>query len=702
MKAVEANLLALMQKSPQFAIPIYQRTYSWAESECRQLWDDIIRVGRDNATPAHFIGSIVYIEKGQYQISAHQPLLVIDGQQRLTTVTLLVAALAEALAANGETFEPVDGYSEIKLRHYFLLNPLEAGERRFKLILSQTDKQSLIAIVGGLDQPPNPSQRITENFQLFKIWMAGLHGDYGPFCKGLSKLLVVDVALSRDHDNPQLIFESMNSTGRKLSQADLIRNYVLMGLEQGDQAHLYNHYWRPMEELFGQAAYTDQFDSFMRHYLTVKTGDIPRIDDVYDAFKGYATWTPVAEAGVEALLADVARYAGYYCVLALGKEADPHLKQAFADLREYRVDVAYPFLLAMYHDYAEDVLTAGEFVAATRLVESYVFRRAICEIPTNSLNRTFATFRKAIDSAHYLESVRAHFRSLASYRRFPNDDEFRQAIQIHDLYNMPRRSYWLRRLENGDSKETANVNQYTIEHIMPQNPNPSSEWQHALGPDWKRVQATWLHTLGNLTLTGYNSQYSDLSFPEKRDMKHGFAQSPLRLNQGLGQIAQWNEQTIQTRAAKLADMAIEVWPAPPLPAGMTIAPKPLATSAGYSLADHPALQHGPMSSLYRTFRQEVLALDPSVREEFLKLYVAYKAETNFVDVIPQASKLQLTLNMPFADLYDPQGIAEDVTSASKWGNGSVRVALSSNAELPYILGLVRQSLDRQLGPGDDA
>src|SRR6185437_15189358 len=229
----------------------------------------------------------------------HQPLLVIDGQQRLTTVTLLVAALAEALAEKGETFEPVDGFSAIKLRHYYLFNPLEAGERRFRLILSQTDKQSLIAVVGELDQPPNPSERITANYQLFKTWITGLKGDYGPACKGLNKLLAVDVALSRDHDNPQLIFESMNSTGRKLSQADLIRNYILMGQEQSQQAHLYNHYWRPMEELFGQVAYTDQFDSFMRHYLTVKTGEIPRIDDVYDAFKEYDRQTPASQASVE-------------------------------------------------------------------------------------------------------------------------------------------------------------------------------------------------------------------------------------------------------------------------------------------------------------------------------------------------------------------------------------------------------------------
>ena len=251
MKATEAGLLAFLKKSPQFVIPIYQRTYSWTERECRQLWDDIIRAGSDDAISVHFIGSIVYIEAGLSQVSHQAPLLVIDGQQRLTTVTLLLAALADAL---GDA-EPIDGFSARKLRNYYLLNPEETGERHYKLLLSQTDKASLTSIVGQHDVPADRSLRVMQNHAMFKDLIAARQGDLLSVCKGLAKLVVVDIALSRDHDNPQLIFESMNSTGRELSQADLIRNFILMGLEPALQTHLYEQFWRPMEVSFGQDAY---------------------------------------------------------------------------------------------------------------------------------------------------------------------------------------------------------------------------------------------------------------------------------------------------------------------------------------------------------------------------------------------------------------------------------------------------------------
>ena len=261
-----------------------------------------------------------------------------------------------------------------------------------------------------------------------------------PVCKGLAKLVVVDIALSRDQDNPQLIFESMNSTGKELSQADLIRNFILMGLEPALQTRLYEQYWRPMEQDFGQEAYGTQFDSFMRHYLTVRTGDIPREREVYEAFKDYSRTTPVREAGIEALVKEIRTFARYFCALALGNERDATLSRAFHDLRELKVDVAYPFLLELYNDYDNGAVSAVDFASGVRLVEAYVFRRAICAIPTNSMNKTFATFGKALKKDRYLESLQAHFLTLPSYRRFPGDEEFRRDLQTRDLYHFPRRS----------------------------------------------------------------------------------------------------------------------------------------------------------------------------------------------------------------------------------------------------------------------
>lgn len=630
MKATEAKLLDFLKKSPQFVIPIYQRTYSWTEPECRQLWDDILRSGRDDRINAHFVGSIVYIEKGLYQVSSQSPMLVIDGQQRLTTVSLILEALARKL---GHGAEPVDGFSAKKLRSYYLLNPLEEGERGYKLILTQTDKQTLLSLLEQKSLPKRHSLRLKDNFAFFEKQVATLGDDLAPLCKGLAKLMVVDISLSRDQDNPQLIFESMNSTGREL----------------------------------------------------------------------YARSAKAAAAGIDALIADVHAFAGYYCAMALGRETNPALAAAFADLRELKVDVAYPLLLQLYRDYEVGNLSSEEFAQAVRWVESYVFRRAVCAIPTNSMNKTFATFGKAPRQDRYLESIQAHFLLLPSYRRFPGDEEFRRELKQRDLYNFRSRSYWLRRLENHGRKERVPVDEYTIEHIMPQNEDLSAEWQKSLGEDWERVRDTWLHTLGNLTLTGYNSEYSDHPFSKKRDMQGGFGESPLRLNEGLGQLEGWNEAEIRNRAERLAQKASGVWSAPHLEVDVLDEhrPKKAEKRTAYTIEDHPHLLHGRVvPQLFESFRQQVLALDPCVTEEFLKLYVAYKAETNFVDVVPQAKHLRLSINLDFHELYDPRGMAKDVTNLGRWGNGNVEVPLALQDDIPYVMGLVRQAFEKQMGNGE--
>lgn len=702
MIATQARLLDFIRKSTQFTIPVYQRTYSWTEQECRQLWDDILRAGQNNDITAHFIGSVVYIQEDVYQVTSQTPVMVIDGQQRLTSVSILLEALARRVA----DWEPVDGFSARKLRNYYLLNPEEDGSRHFKLLLTQTDHDSLLALVQQKSAWPQPvSIRLQENFEFFQRQIEDLGDDLAPLCRGLSKLLIVDVALTRGQDNPQLIFESLNSTGRELTQADLIRNFVLMGLEPKHQTRLYEEYWRPMEKDFGQEGYDKQFDAFMRHYLTYRTGDIPNIREVYEAFKSYFRRPKIAAKGVDALLADVHQFARYFTAMALDKEPNRALAAAFHDLRELKANTAYPLLLELYEDYAAGSLSAVEFEQAVRLIESYVFRRAVLRIPTNSLNKTFATFGKALRKHRYLESMQAHLQTMPSYRRFPSDEEFQRELKAIDLYGLNRRSYFLRRLENHGRKEHVSVEDYTIEHIMPQNPNLSTAWQQDLGPNWKQVQKTWLHTLGNLTLTGYNAEYSDRPFAEKRDMKGGFAESPLRLNQGLGTVARWNEQAMKERADMLAHLATQVWTAPKLGKatlanyGPGTAPLKLPD---YTIEDHPQLApESPMRPLFEQFRKQVLALDPVVSEEFLKYYVAYKAETNFVDVVPQTKRLRLVLNMAFHELHDPRGIARDLTGVGRWGNGDVDIGLASEDELPYVMGLVRQSFERQMGNGSE-
>lgn len=705
MKATEAKLLDFLKKSPQFVIPIYQRTYSWTERECLQLWDDVVRAGSREQISVHFIGSIVYVESGLSQVTHQAPLLVIDGQQRLTTVSLLLAALAQAVGDD----EPFDGFSARKIMNYYLRNPEESGERHFKLLLSQTDKDTLKAIVGNNELPQKPSIRIRDNYELFEKWIATEEVPLATLCKGIAKLVVVDIALTRDQDNPQLIFESMNSTGKELSQADLIRNFILMGLEPELQTKLYEEFWRPMELDFGQEAYGTHFDSFMRHYLTVKTGEIPKIRAVYDAFKMHARDTRTAAANDEShitkLVNEIRDYSRHFCAFALGRETDPELSRAFHDLRELKVDVSYPLLLELYADYRGGLLGRADLLACIRLIEAYVFRRAICSIPTNSLNKTFAGFTKGLKKDRYMESLQAQFMLLPSYRRFPTDKEFVSELQTRNLYEFRNRRYVFRRLENFERKELVAVDEYTIEHILPQNENLAPEWRKALGEDWQAVQQRWLHTLGNLTLTAYNSEFSDRPFLEKCHMpsapEKGFKQSPLKLNQGLATLETWNEDTIKARGRELGELAVKVWTAPAIAQDVLDSYRPpAATVTEYSIEDHPHLL-GKMAPIFAAFRRAVLEMDPCITEEFKKYYVAFKAETNFVDVVPQAKRLRLMLNMRFADINDSKALCKDHTGVGRWGNGDVALHVSTEEEIPYAVGLVRQSLERQLGNGDE-
>jgi predicted transport protein len=597
---------------------------------------------------------------------------------------------------------------------------------------------------------------------------------------GIGKLIIVQISLGKD-DNPQLIFESLNSTGMDLSQADLIRNYVLMGLDTEEQTKLYNDYWYRMEREFRYADGTDQFDRFMRDYLTVKQGVIPNIDRVYASFKSYHH--SQVDMPIREIVKDIYRYAEYFINVALLQEEDQDILDALKDISTLKVDVAYPFLLEVYGDYANKRLSKKDFITLLRLVESYVFRRLICGIPTNGLNKVFVTLAKDIDKEHYLESVQATFLAKTRGGRFPHDEEFRAAFVV-----------------NYGDKVLVNVENCTIEHIMPQNERLSEAWQEELGTNWKEIQARYLHTIGNLTLTGYNSELGDRPFTEKRDMmKSGFAASPIRLSRNLAKLEHWNKDEIEKRAQELADIAVKAWPTPALsaeqvnqynmlmqqipmevdgptrlplvgfvPEGFKIIRRSEKRFHLYRLMQHGWVQYGngkkawyaiswfwagewarakqreneiplgvggeevavltsikPMAgiildssnaedtengnsytpesyqhlqgtirTLFEQLRKRILSLDPSVREEYKKLYIAYKTSTNFVDVVPQAKQLRLSLNVKFSEINDPKGLCKDISGLGRWGNGDVEIKLASSEQLNDVMYLIRQAFEK--------
>lgn len=694
MKASEKPFLKFLQGTNQFRIPIYQRTYSWTRDQCAQLWDDIVRTASDKSPGGHFVGSIVYIESGLYQVGTVPELLVIDGQQRLATVSLLLAALARALPSE-------DGGKQMtgrKLANYYLFNSEEQGPLRYKLALTRGDHDTIRAIVDGDTLPDHPSRRLVRNYEFFTECIKTRPLELEDIVSGLQRLMIVDIALDRTYDNPQLIFESLNSTGLELTQADLIRNYVLMGLSPDRQDSLYETHWYPMEQGFGAEGYTLYFDRFVRDYLTLKTGRIPNIGQTYAAFKDFAR----SDARpIDGLVAELHRYSRYFVDYALERETDAEIRRAIRDINTLRVDVAYPFLLHLADLRERGSLDRAGLIRALRLVDSYVFRRLICGIPTNTLGKTFAALPSQVTTNDPVESLEAALLLKDSYRRFPDDSEFKREFVVKDVYNLRNRNYILRKLENHKRKEPVDVETYTIEHVMPQNPDLSAEWQLELGPQWQEVQARYLHTIGNLTLTGYNSELSDSPFSKKQTMEGGFKDSPIRLNRDLARREHWSEQDITDRARKLAEVAVAVWKPAALPPEVLDLYRPSAPTAEptYTLASHPRLI-GETLVLFEELRQRTLNIDSSVSEDVRKVYIAYKNPTNFLDVVPQKGKLKLSLSIDIDALNDPKGVAKDVRGVGHWGNGDVEVTVSSPADLEYAMTLVRQAYEAQSDPAE--
>ena len=378
------------------------------------------------------------------------------------------------------------------------------------------------------------------------------------------------------------------------------------------------------------------------------------------------------------------------------------IRNALKDIHSLKVEVAYPFLLEVFEDYEQNRFSREEFLSILRMVESYVFRRVICGIPTNSLNKTFANLSKEIDKNNYLESLTAAFLLKDSYRRFPSDEEFRQGFMIKDVYNFRNRNYLLRKLENDGRKELVIVDEYTIEHIMPQSENLSKIWKQELGNDWQIIWERYLHTIGNLTLTAYNSELSNRSFLEKRNMTGGFADSPIRLNRMLANLNHWNEETIVFRAKKLADVAVNIWFTPKLSAEKIKQFRKTQLSRNereYTL-DHYEYLEGELLELFFGVRKRILNMDASVKEILTKHYIAYKTTTNFVDIAPLKSRLRLYLNMEFTEIEDPKGICRDISDVGSWGNGDVEVSIAFKGDIDYVMTLIQQSFDKHWDGGN--
>lgn len=513
----------------RFIIPLYQRNYDWKEENCEQLFNDLLNLHESNRK-SHFFGSIVSsIQPGT------EDRYIIDGQQRITTVSLLLIAMVNAKKEG--LIEAVDSKLVEKIFKRYLVDEYQEDERKVKLKPIKKDMEAFDALLYKSKEQYIKESNVTRNYDFFydRVIRSGLTID--ELFETIKKLEVINIRLDAD-DDPQLIFESLNSTGLDLSEADKIRNYLLMSLSPTEQDDLYNRFWNPIEVF-------TKYDpsSFVRDYLTMKQGKIGRIDKIYFIFKEYAEGNNMARAD---LLEDMHYYAKIYSQIDNAKAGTDKLNQKLSQLRTLDSTIAYPFFMAFF-DYASKYnLPESEICRVIDVIESYWARRIVCNLPSNALNKVFATLHRDVlnhigkvvsdNKPAYIDVLTYILLKKGRSSIFPSDEDVKTDFATRQVYKIPAnaRMFILERLENRDNNERHDVikglseKKISIEHIMPQ--TLSEQWKKDLGPEWERIHQTYLHTMANLTLTAYNSQYSNLTFLEKRDMEKGFKESAFRLN----------------------------------------------------------------------------------------------------------------------------------------------------------------------------
>ena len=684
--AKKGNIYEILNGNKQFLIPVYQRFYSWEVDQCNRMWNDIVNMQKTGKS-SHFVGSIVNIAE-QAMPTGVQKFMIIDGQQRITTLTLLLIALRDYAEKHPEDTT----INARRIDNVLLKNEYESGDERYKLLLTETDRNIIISLIDKKPFSDNIS-RILNNYNFFVGKIDKMELTPAEVYESIGKLQIVNITLDRTVDDPQAIFESLNSTGKELSESDLIRNHILMGLDVTEQTYVYEHMWRPMEQLFDYERQSSVMDRFFRDYLTMKQARIPKTDQVYSEFKGYHNNCEFNS--IRELCKDIYIYSKIYTDIILCRSKNKKINRLYEDINNLRMEVTFPFLLKVHHDFEERIISEYELIEIIEICISYVFRRSICDIPTNSLNKTFATLKNEIHIDQYLTSIKAFFVLRDDYKEFPKDEKFMSSFVSKDIYNMRTRNFILSHLENYNNKAPIIIENFTIEHIMPQNVNLIKEWKDVLGDNWREVQKTYIHTIGNLTLTAYNSEMSDKPFHEKMNMEGGFKESALKLNKFVITQTTWNEDTIKARSSLLAEIALKIWPFPQI-SEMELQSYIVEEKFLQRYSENSYEFNAFTKMLFDKLNIRIMNLSPSVRREFKKLYIAYKLDTNFVDIVIQKQRLRISVNVKYADIIDTYGICKDITGLGRWGNGDVELFFEHLSDIDKVMSVIEQSFNAQM------
>jgi uncharacterized protein with ParB-like and HNH nuclease domain len=539
MQAKETKLQDIIEGTKQYVIPLFQRTYSWTPKEWEVLWKDLVEICEMESPRTHFIGSIVNMPTVSVPEGVAKYLLI-DGQQRLTTIFILLALLRNKAREN-QNLRFAD-----EVNNTLLVNQYKDGNDYFKLMPTQVDRPTFENLING--NPNETENQITRAYAYFEKKLKQVELEPEKLKKIITGYFsVVSIVLDAD-DNPYLVFESLNAKGRPLTQADLIRNYFFMRIHVDKQEKVYNDYWLPMQIALG-----DNLTEFIRHFL-MRNGNIIKQGDVYYALKESVSTTNATD-----YLSELKKFSSYYQRLIYPElEQEVLLQKYFRRLNRIEVTTAYPLLLNFYSNYADSKITKDEFLIILKTLENYLLRRFVCNVPSNQLNKIFPIVYPQIISK-YADNIVEGFKSILQGRGYPKDNEFYLRFRETKFYGGGDRQIKTKLIletleENFAHKERVPFDNLTIEHIMPQ--TLSEWWQKELGAEWEETHDLFLHTIGNLTLTAYNTELSNDGFPTK---KSTLEESHLELNKYFVNIPHWTRNEIEQRAEKLAKQALELW-----------------------------------------------------------------------------------------------------------------------------------------------
>jgi len=548
----------------QFIIPIYQRNYDWGTKECKQLLDDILRSGIEKNINAHFIGSIVFTKDDLYTTSDINELMIIDGQQRLTTLTLIYIVLYRFYR------NKKDDEKAQEIMETYLINKFANNEQKIKLKSIDSNDEAIKFLINENDPSDfTKYSKVIENYIFFYENINEENIDY--IIIGLRKLMFVEISLDKTKDDPQRIFESLNSTGLDLSQADLIRNYILMDLDKNLQVDLYKNYWNEIENNARNEARNESLVSdFIRDYLTLKNKKIPNKNRVYEEFKNKFREFKENLDNINELkinLEEIKRYSKMYNKLVNpDKEENGEIKRQLEYINRLEINVAFPFLLRVYDDYSKNIIDKEIFIDILELVQSYVWRRFILGLPTNALNKIFMTLYEKINTEDYFDSIAYYLVTKGGVQRFPSNPEIKECLKSKDMYSINKKNiyYFFERLENHNNKELVDLksSDITIEHIFPKNPN--KQWkEHLSAEEYDLMMNTYLNTVSNLTFSANNISLSNKYFIDKRDMPDkGYRHSKLWLNEYISKQSKWGKKEVETRYQVILKRFFEIWEYP--------------------------------------------------------------------------------------------------------------------------------------------